>query len=72
MIYLYPRLKRWRPTRAQVAWRSWNDLHPKPMAGVDVLEVGRPSWWQRILYVRRGFVSLSFGFGALSVWWRVG
>lgn len=68
MSLLYPRP--YRAARVEVVWRTWRDMHPRPMAGFDVLRVPPPPWWQRFLYARRGYVSINFWFGALSVWWR--
>jgi hypothetical protein len=68
MIWLYPRP--WRPTRVQVTWRTWRDLHPLPMAGFDLVEVNPGPWWRRFVWVRPGIAWVSLWFGALSVWWR--
>jgi hypothetical protein len=68
MIMLYPRP--YRLSRVEVAWRTWRDLYPAPMTGFDLIPVAPLRWWQRFVYVRRGFVNLNLGFGALTVSWR--
>jgi hypothetical protein len=68
VIILYPRP--YRLARVEVAWSTWRDLHPKPMAGYEMLRVVTGPWWARLVYMRRGFVSLNLGIGALKVFWR--
>ncbi len=68
MTLLYPRP--YRASSVEIAWFTWRDLHPTPMAGYKILPVKTPWWWRLPLVVRPHLVCLNLGFGALKVWWR--